>query len=292
MKNRNYKTHVFFCVALFTAGNFIIKPSDFKSEGFLPLFLISAFANLSVAVLSAVIFNKVFNSKVQKNFAICAVSVYIAAVTVCCIIKTASEYINFLKTVQMPNTERFIITVAVLFLIFAFSFCKTSAILKYGLITAVLSVFGVLLLFSATSGLFDFSNIKSGFKFGKNDICNSLKNFTPVFLSVPAAFSVFANKKEKPEIKNTLFGVIFGVFAAAICLVQTVAVLGISANVYDCPYITSVSVFSGGSLFTRLDGIAYYIFFGCASVRFAICVNTLVCVIKIILKKYKKRRKS
>lgn len=285
MEEHSYKIHTLACVALFTAGNAVIIQPFYGKSNFWLLFLLTAlfsfvFALLTVAVVSFAF--KESDSLFRKTFRyIIAAAAVLAAIYGA--FSTTFDYVTFVGKAQLPQMRTAVIVLATLGLIAVFIKISHTAILKYCLFMAALSAAVVVLLFAVSVKLFDFDVATFDMSLSGSDYGLSFKYFLKYFSSVLAAvlFVTLANGKIKTA--DICGGLSVGFLIFLFTAVQSVFVLGNSGG-YEFSYLYAVSVFSSGSLFSRLDGLVYFLFFATSTVKIAVCVKLLPLLIKRLVR--------
>ena len=273
MKTNNYKPHIFSLFGLFVCGNAVISLPFYNAKNPIFSFAITAIISVIFIWLSVFIVRLVKTSKIVF-WAVCLpiglLALYGAATAL-------YDYLNFIVAVQLPQTSFVWLAFFMLTLVVVFAISPNSAIYKYCLLMAVFCAAMVILLFIVGTKHFDLSQLGLIL-----NLCNLWAATPTIFLryfsslAVPVLF-VFLTDADK-TIKAITFGSVFGFWAVGICLAQGVLTLG--GAEYSYPYIDAVSVISSGSLFTRLDGFVYFIFFATAITKAAVCAKTVVLIIK------------
>lgn len=280
MEKYSYKIHTIACVALFTAGNAAIM-QPFYSKSNLAVFLLTALFSFLFALLSVAAVNFAFkesDSLFRKilRYIIAAAAVLAAIYGA---FSTVLDYVTFVGKAQLPQMYTALIAVAMLGFSAVFIKVSHTAILKYCLFMAALSVAVVLLLFAVSVKLFDFNTVTFDMSLSGSNVIKAIKYFLKYFSPVLAAvlFAALANKKTKTA--DILGGLGVGFLILLITAVQSIFVLGNSGG-YEFSYLYAVSVFSSGSLFSRLDGFVYFLFFAVSTVKIAVCVKLLPLAVK------------
>lgn len=285
MEEHSYKIHTLACVALFTAGNAVIIQPFYGKSNFWLLFLLTAlfsfvFALLTVAVVSFAF--KESDSLFRKTFRyIIAAAAVLAAIYGA--FSTIFDYVTFVGKAQLPQMRTAVIVLATLGLIAVFIKISHTAILKYCLFMAALSVAVVVLLFAVSVKLFDFDVATFDMSLSGSDYGLSFKYFLKYFSSVLAAVLFVTLTNGKIKTADICGGLSVGFLILLITVVQSVFVLGNSGG-YEFSYQYAVSVFSSGSLFSRLDGLVYFLFFATSTVKIAVCVKLLPLLIKRLVR--------
>lgn len=258
----NYKPHIFSLFALFMCGNAIITLPFFNTKSpFVTLFI--------TAIISAllVVFSVEVIKFAQKNkFSFFALRIFIGLLAIFGAITTIFDYVSFVSKIQLPQANIILLVIAMIIITIFFALCSGSAFLKYCLFTGVFFVAIVVILFVCGIKHFDFSHVST----------TSDTNFAMIFLrlfsgvSAPVLLMFLQNKV---YTKVMVSGAVFGFCLVFLCLAQSILTLGATPVSY--PYIKAVSVISTGSLFTRLDGLVYFLFFVSAIVKITVCIKTL-----------------
>lgn len=273
MKTNNYKPHIFSLFGLFVCGNAVITLPFYNAKNQIFVFLITAALSVLFVRIFTVIMRCCKKSKVvfwTVCLPVCLLALYGAMTTL-------YDYLHFVRAVQLPQTSFVWLAFFMLTLVVVFAISPNSAIYKYCLLMAVFCAAMVILLFIVGTKHFDLSQLGLIL-----NLCNLWAATPTIFLryfsslAVPVLF-VFLTDADK-TIKAITFGSVFGFWAVGICLAQGVLTLG--GAEYSYPYIDAVSVISSGSLFTRLDGFVYFIFFATAITKAAVCAKTVVLIIK------------
>ena len=268
MKTRLYTPHIFSLCALSVLGNAIILMPFLKSGG-LSSILISAVLTICIILLMTWL-----AKRWQKNkFIFFIVFVFIGIVAIYSAATTFLDYVGFLKSAQMPSASIYLLAAVLLGLIVVFVLSSTSAIYKYCLLVAIIGALMIAICFVGGIRNFDFSNFKESFL--KPDF--NIKDFLRFFSSL-AVIPFFVSLKIKHfSAKPLVFGTTTGFLVLLLCLAQSVLTMSfLSDTAY--PYLKAVGVISSGSLFTRLDGFVYFLFFITALTKIIVCIKTL-CII-------------
>ena len=277
METQKYQPHIFAICSLFVLGNAVITMPFYKSKSIFLFVLISLVFSLFIICITSLLLN--LSTKSKFIFYITAAAVSAAAIHGA--VSTVIDYLGFIKSVQLPQTSIFLSGAAIILTVVAFLFVKSGAIYKYGLLVALIS--GVFILIVFISGLksFDFSILKTALN--KTDI--SVKELFYCFSScaVLPAF-VFLTNDKSLWLKYTLGGTATGFSALTICAAQSIFTLGNAMDI-SYPYIKAVSIISSGSLFTRIDGFVYFVFFSSAIIKITVCIWVLVLSLNHIYKK-------
>lgn len=291
MNNQNYKSHIFAILLLFVMGNTVVTLPFSRQQNGLLVLLLSAVFCLFFTLVAAPVLNYAFSPFGQKSAIRKTVS-YIAAIlaigaAVYGAVMAFYDYNLFLKSVQLPWTSRVLTAVVAAALIFVFAKSPDSAVLKFCLLFAAITAVMVIVLFAISIKMFDPEVLDFKFDFSGSAVRAAfmcfVKQFAPII--APLAFVVVTN--QHVYIVNVVSGTAAGLVGIALCAVQSMLVLGGMSAQYEFPYLYAVSAFSAGELFIRQDGFVYFIFFATAITKTALCVKTVLVILKSFFKKQK-----
>lgn len=266
MTTKEYSPHIFSLCALSVLGNAIISMPFYKNGGFFSVLIYAVISCFFIPLISVVL------KYVKKHkLLFCIVSVVSCGASIYGAAATFFDYIDFLKSAQMPQANVILLSAILLIVIIFFVSCSVSAILKYCLFVSVIVAVLLSLCFVGGTRNFDFLVLKTSFlkfDFSLNDFLRCFSSF----LTVP--FFMFLKLKSMPA-KPMFFGTLSGFLVLFLCLLQSVLTLGLVPDI-AYPYQKAVSIISSGSLFTRLDGLVYFIFFATSITKAAVCTKTVV----------------
>lgn len=284
MNNQNYKSHIFAALLLFVMGNASLTLPFCRQQNGLFVLLLSSIFGLGFTLVAVPVLNYAFSPFGQKSAIRKAVS-YLAAFAVIAAaidgaVTTFYDYNLFLKSVQLPQTNRVLTAVVAAVLIFVFVSSSDSAIFKFCLLFAVITGAFVIILFAISVKTFDPTALDFKFDFGGKTVLTAFTCFLKVFAptAVPIAFVIIS--KRRAGTANVVCGFAAGILGISLCAAQSVLTLGGTAAGYDFPYLYAVSAFSAGDLFIRQDGFVYFVFFSTAITKTALCVKTVWLILK------------
>lgn len=264
MIKTNFSPHIFSLAALFTLGGFIINMPFYT----LGLASLPVFCALSLLVLwfSTILLN--WGQKAESVFYVSATLTVFAALLG--VVSCFFELFQFLKTLALPKTNSVVLFVSLCISILFFCMAKKSAVYKYCLFAALICFMFIAICFLGGIKNFDFKELTFSqvFTFKSKNI---LSLVLPIF--VLPTFTTLQNKKP------LFFGVITGFLAVALCFLQSIFTLHYQKDL-TFPYLRAVSVISSGSLFTRLDGLVYFLFFVTSLVRITVCIKAIKNIVK------------
>lgn len=270
MKAQRYTPHIFSLCALLVFGNAAISMPFYEAGGFLFVIISAVLSSVLIFLINLLTKWGAKNKVVFYITAaiICAAAIYGAAIAF-------FDYIGFLTSVQMPHTNSILPTAVLLGVVVFLALNNITVIYKYSLFVSVIG--GIMIAICFVGGIknFDFTSFKISFsEHGFN-----IKDFLRCFSSL-AVIPFFVSSEVKNAPAKPLFlGTAVGFFVLVLCLAQSIFTLGF-ANDISYPYLKAVSVISSGSLFTRLDGFVYFLFFITVLVKIAVCIKTVSLIIK------------
>lgn len=265
MLTQKYTLHILAASVLFTLGNAIILMPSFN---LLELGLSFVLSLAVICVASLLI------KLGQKNkFMFCCVSVTVIVAAIYGAVITFLDYIFFLKAEQTSQIGIVWTSIVLAVVCIYFATRQLSAIYKYCLFAVALVVLIMLVCIFGGIKVFDYDN----FGQSKWNSLSFVKNYLSFFL--PVIVLPFGVKSYNQSLKPLAFGVMGGFLLLGIATLQTVLTLGENFNV-SYPYLKAVSVISSGSLFTRLDGLVWFLFFVSSVVKTTICIKTVFEILK------------
>lgn len=263
MKKQNYSLHIFSLCFLFVIGGAILSSWYYESSLF--TLLAATFFSLLALCFSTVLLNR--GQKYKLAYFVFALIVFCAALYGA--IDTFIDLFCFFGTIVFSKTNAILLLSALLFIIFFFAYSSDFAILKYGLFVAFFCVTIILICFFGGIKSFDLFYLRELLK--PNFESKSFIKLVLPNLILP----VFVNNVS-PRAKSSFLGIAAGFVGCAVCFLQAALTFG-NMDI-NFSYLHAVGVLSSGSLFTRLDGLAYFLIFAGCVVRIAICVKAIITI--------------
>ena len=267
MQKTGYTLHIGSLFMLLVLGNAILN-LPFNS---LFSLLLATVLSLTLIALTLFVLKRYKSSKVLFY----TVSVVILLLAVYNTIICFYDYTCFLSKEQLPDTSISLLVLALLVVIIFCSVSRNNAFLKYCLFMSLISAFLIFISFLAGIKNFDFALAKALF----SKPYFSLKDFLHYFSALlVAVFFIFTSKKQTTA-RPVFWGMLSGFFILTLCFAQCALTLG---NISDIsfPYLKAVGVISTGSLFTRLDGFVYFLFFVSSLTKISICLKVVVITLR------------
>ena len=188
---------------------------------------------------------------------------------------TAVDFLKFISSSLLLNVERILIILPFLAVITLFGLASKKAVLKFSLISGILSLLAVVFFFFFTLKDFEIKNI----------IIKSLPDYKNLyFQTIPYIkkvalpgflIGVFARDNGFSK-KTAVFGTVLGNLTLAFCILNSLLLFGNEfAGRLDYPYALAISTVTFGNLFCRLDGFAYFIYFASCLVKITLSVSVI-----------------
>lgn len=272
MKEKNYTPHIFSLCALLVLGNAVIIMPVYKNGGFL-----SAFLSVGLSFVLLFLTNLLIKLGSKNKPILYVATALICVAAIYSAIVTFVDYIGFLTLVQMPQTNGVLLSAVWLGVVIFLVVSDVTAIYKYSLFVLVIATIFLMICFIGGIKTFDFTFFKTNFL----KINFSLSDFLRCFSSLSVIPLFVSDELKYTPAKAVFGGTATGFLTLILCFTQSVLTLGISNNI-AYPYIKAVSVISSGSLFTRLDGLVYFVFFTAALTKITICIKTVMSAISRI----------
>ena len=196
---------------------------------------------------------------------------------------------DFISKIVLPETPKFFIFLILGLSAVYFSLKKTESLLKFSLISLVLSGAVILFFFIGGADKYELRNIFV-FKLPEfSEILPQIKPYllNPVLQSLVLPVFLWQSFGET-RTRQGFFGVLWGAVILGLCILSSVLLFGAQlSGSLEFPFASLVSTVTVGRLFTRLDGFAYFVFFVASVVKTAVCLKTAFGSLKAIDKSLK-----
>ncbi len=287
--NRPFCVHAVLQTALFVLGSAVIsRPArgadEFTFSGLLISFAAAVLLYALMLPLSkAAVLRSEGENTAVSGAALCLLFFGAALFSLWCAADAFIAFTRFASEIMLPDSPAVFSVLLFLSAVIFFTLKRQEHILKF-FFTAFWGVLFVALLFFITMlssfdpeniFIYDFFNVKGFAAASKPYLIN------PV---LPLALLPVYNSAvlKKTRFKAGFAGIILGYFLLFLTVSGSVLLFGAPlAGELDYPYSFAVSTVSVGRLFSRLDGLSYYLYFICALCRVSVCLFTL----KFCLKK-------
>ncbi len=184
-------------------------------------------------------------------------------------------FLNFISKNLLRDTPNIFILLIFILPLLYFCFRNNKEILNFSLVSGLLCALLIIFFFFATFRDFTFKNIYIyNFPKVKDLLSQSVMYIKSVTLPI-AVLALYA--KQLGVKKNTAFcGVTVGSALLLLCIFNSILLFGTNfAGELSYPYASAISTVTFGSLFSRLDGFSYFIYFVSAVLKITVCVKVL-----------------
>lgn len=278
-KKAEFTPHIIAISALFVLGNGILSLPQNGADGFTFLaFLVSLPLVFFIFWLASIIFMKISETNSSSSgikkavYIICLISAGIFALFSGA--NTFKAVTKFVSAVMLPETPMFLIVAVFLVAVIYFFFQNEKSILKFALISGVLTAAAVVFFFVAASDRYDLRNIFIFRLPSFRELFSQLKPYliNPVLqvLTLPVFLKGVLREN---KLKSGFFGVLAGGIFLGLGILSSVLLFSPEiAGELLFPFSSAVSTVTVGRLFTRLDGFAYFVYFVCSLSKITVCV--------------------
>lgn len=283
-KEKNIFFHEVCLISVFILGNLVIAfPKGYGSKyglyGFL-LCLALSFAGCFVYVylqsgkFSENAFNHFSSNRVLN---IVFISVFLIFLLVCYSVCT-KDYIHMVDSVRLRRTPNYIIAALFILLSVWMGSGKKQSIYSFSMISFIFIGFAVLLMFLMSLGKFDWNLFKDAFDFdAKLTVRQAVSFYLHSYGQIIIALLFIGGKRKKAAKNLQLFGVSVSGLVFLLCLVNTVALIGVGIiNRIDFPYATATGIINSSRDYTRLDIMTYFIFFVTSLIKSAVIYRVAI----------------
>ena len=275
MENKNYTLHIFAISILFVLGNTITSmPTNMFNIYFLSFMCATSYILIVIARL-------MMNLSQKSKIILYAVNILVLLLAVWGAAATFTDFIIFLKAEQLPQANVMLLSTVLVAVAIAFISSSDLAVYKYGLLVVLIAGAFVAMCFVGGIKTFNFSSLDLIFTAPQFSVMAFIKYCLPI-----AVLIFFTNSKKTPA-KSLSFGLAVGYTVLLLCVIQVVLTFG-SIGGITYPYLKAIGVMSSGSLFTRLDGFIYFVFFVTSLIKITICAKVAKSyIVKIIFPRRK-----
>ncbi|MBE6750186.1 MAG: hypothetical protein E7560_03390 [Ruminococcaceae bacterium] len=291
MKNElNFKTHNASLIGLYILGNAIIfLPTKNADEYTFLAFLVVSTMALPFYMVISFLANKLFckqDLNLPAKIIAIVVLIGVAVFALFCAADTLKDFLKFISLYVLVDTNPMFIVILFAVCVFVFLRVKHTDILKFSILAFLFSLAVTLFFFFATAHNYELRNI---FIFKLPSHAEFFKQAKPYLKEIlfPLLLIPFLNLSlfGKLRTKTALVGIFSGISALGICVMGAVLLFGAElSGRLDFPFASAVSTVTMGRLFTRMDGLSYFVYFATALIKTVVCAN----VVKFCLSKFNK----
>lgn len=278
---KEYSVHIAFAAALFLmAGGMMVIPQKDGGRYTLPAFGTAAAVSilLSVAVLPLVW--KIYSCKKNEEKPR-AGKVLLYSLTSILLVGAAaygfSDFVRFVGDVMLPHTAKFWLAAMFFAATVLPAVGEKGIVMKFALFAFIFAAAVTVFFFAASVPQFRIDNISLH---NIPEWRAILKQSVPIFLRLfPAHIIIyiyvgvfFGRRKGRCAVS----GAVIGCAAIGICVTNALLLFGAPlAAKLRYPYAAAVSTVSLGELFTRMDGLSYFVYFAAQTVQTVMCVSVV-----------------
>ncbi len=256
---KEFSLHSVCLFAVFLLGNLIITMQNFSllTAILLPLGCLGLFFAISLFAKKARRFNRYFRIFIYLIFVCFALFIAMSC---------AKDFVGFAKMQILPECHKCLLSLVFLVVLYFFIKQPHLSALKFALLSFFAVSFILILFFVLSFKDFQAENLI----YTNPNAFSVVKNILP--LSIPVVY-LLSNKSSIGSIK-VLSGGFLGAALLTIAFLNAVLIFGKNAiSSIHYPYAEAISTVTVGSLFTRMDGFAYFIFFICSLLKSGVCVK-------------------
>ena len=253
-------------VSIFVLGNATIYiPAKLSGGGVILGSTLSFVAGLIMLLIFKNFDFTAFFSKTAGKIA----AVFLCLFALLCAIDSATDFSLVANKKILSNENYFLFSLIFSSLIFSILKSKKQVVFKISFIFLVLIIFSQLVLFLLSANQFDLANLKPPIFSGtfSGGFFFFAKAFSPTLL-LPF---IFKNKKSIP--KGADLGMLFGFLLILLPLLQILLIFGFPySESLDFAFLSVLDTVSIGLKFSRLEGLAYIIFFFGSLIKCSVCL--------------------
>ncbi len=285
MDNYQSMRHFMSLCAVFLVGNSVIAfPLVKDKNDNLAAFLLSFAASITIifciSKIPQNIICKIENSCENRWWAIMlslALKALFLIFILMCAIDTCTQFVYFVSKNIMPEASSPILLASFLLLVIYLSLNNPKVLLNFSLISFFSVCFAVFSLFIMSLPQMEIGNIALDVDFDISRIFkNSFLFFAKSFGQTIIVFYFLYNISSHTARSSALAGVVCGGLLITLSLLNSFLIFGEQLSaILEFPYASAVSIISFGSLFNRMEGISYIIYFLCCLIKASVCVHSL-----------------
>lgn len=270
-------------ISAFTVANSLIL-APFYKKSIIPLLLALV---IWVAVIS--VFTVLQNRailKVKNKTAIKIISILIALAAVAVSGLAFREHTDFIYNAVLIRADMWVIKAVFALCVYFLAISDKAAIYKFSLLTTVLASAVFIVLFFLSAKTFETRNLRGIFSTTGFSFAKTADYFVKMFLPTVVCVMFIGSNDKKLSLFSAISGTIYSIVLCLLVIFDSVLSFGLPFSAeLSYPYISDISTVTIGSLFTRMDGFAYFSFFACYIVKCGVCINLSA---TLISEKYKK----
>lgn len=277
-ENMSFFRHSVCLTAIFIIGNTVIylpfKNTDCTNT--MPMLIALSAGILLLTAVSAIVFKIKIKSRILRN----ALLFLLVAGAIAAAIMDCTQYVKFVSRNMLPEISHAVIALIFFALMVFFACAKNTAFYKFALICAVISASLIVILFFVSLPQYNFKIITFN---ANTDAFKSVPRIVlKIFSSAVTAVVFMRLSLKKPKTLSVSAGALCAGVLIFLVYLCSVLIFGTAASVSDFPFADAVSTVSVGVLFTRMDGLAYILFFFSSLIRCSVSVKAAFAALRRI----------
>ncbi len=297
MKAENgYSVHTLCLSAMFLISiPVMLQPLAGANELTLVSFAVAAVVAVILSIPLSALATRIFSPQKNNAQGLKKAALYVLYIFICIAafadsVRCGGVFIGFVDSVILPHASKFLIAV-VLFLS-AVMLCRGhgSVVLKFSLFAGFATAAAIVLFFALSWREFRMENISLLSLPRLSPLAKGAAGFLlNVFAPCVLLYIYVGLHLGKQKRRFSVLGVIVGAVMLCAVLVNTMLLFGPElSGELEFPYASAISVITIGELFTRMDGVSYFIYFASTLVRLTVDVS----IIRSILKSMGEKREK
>ncbi len=286
MKSKTLDFHTISAAAISVLSFAVVYLPELKDKSPILAAVFALIIGLPIYIIFIKLINKtsVKNSIVKKAFSVILslFLIYLAA-------KSFHSVTDYFSALVLPKTPYWLIIISLFSLVLYAVICGGDAVKKFTILGFVAVAVLLLVLALVSFKNLDISLISKP-RFNLPFFKTVAKYLVIIFL-FSFEVVIFQRKggNEKSFLKSTVLGVAIGGALLTLVIANSALVFGegYSAEI-EFPYSSAVGTFSVGTLFTRLDGFAYFIILTINFLKGALCILSCEYLLSCFNIKYRK----
>lgn len=278
------KHYIALFLLFYISDALILFPLKSSDKYFFFGIIAAAVAGFLIFFVSLLLSDKIISQngkplyKVIKPLVLVAVAVY----ALFCAADTFSLFTDFAAKIMLGGNGKIISVVLFGAVCLFFATRRQEDILKFCLLAAVFTVAVTVFFVLCNIGKYDMTNLSISIPKTADKIVYSMLPYLKIAVMPSILLAVYQKTVFLRIHKRyaALSYIISNIFLM-VCIVFSVAIFSLYfAAGLEYPFADAVSTISVGRLFTRMDGLSYFIYFACCLVRVSVCIFIAISSLK------------
>lgn len=222
----------------------------------------------------------------KRNIVFRAVSVILALILLYWAFADIEEHCEFIYRAVLTRADMYLIKAVFIACVFFLAASGYYAVYKFAFLAGVLSSATLAVLFILSFKTFDVKNLYEAISLSDISVSDIFKYFGRLIVPSFSAVLFLRLTDSGFNARKVFFGISLGVVLCITAVLDCVLSFGMPlAGKLDYPYIDDISTVTAGSLFTRMDAFAHFVFFVAYLLKAAVCIKTSARLLSRALKK-------